>query len=164
MSQAQNSSASGTSWIIGAVISILVLIAILAGTRFFSTDSGSPEAEVLMTPRAGGRSVPTATPAPEATPAAHDTEADNDVAVDALQPGTEVLAATDAGAGVRLSTDPGGASVMDVFDDGTLFVIVEPSDDYEQYPVEVDGEEWYRVRAPDGLVGWIEADILLASE
>lgn len=38
---------------------------------------------------------------------------------------------------------------------GTLLTVVEAGGDFGGYPVEVDGRRWYRVRAPDGLVGWV---------
>lgn len=38
---------------------------------------------------------------------------------------------------------------------GSSFTIIEPDGDYTAYPVEVDGERWVRVRAEDGLVGWM---------
>ena len=38
---------------------------------------------------------------------------------------------------------------------GTVLTVVEAGGDFPGYPVEVDGRRWYRVRAPDGLVGWV---------
>ncbi len=38
---------------------------------------------------------------------------------------------------------------------GTVLTVVEAGGDFGGYPVEVDGRRWYRVRAPDGLVGWV---------
>jgi hypothetical protein len=38
---------------------------------------------------------------------------------------------------------------------GTAFVIMEPDGEFAEYPVQVFDESWYRVRAEDGLVGWI---------
>ncbi len=38
---------------------------------------------------------------------------------------------------------------------GTVLTVVEAGGDFGGYPVEVEGQRWYRVRAPDGLVGWV---------
>lgn len=39
-----------------------------------------------------------------------------------------------------------------------LLTVVEPPGDIATYPVELNGVLWYRVRAADGLVGWVMAD------
>jgi hypothetical protein len=38
------------------------------------------------------------------------------------------------------------------------FAVIEPGADYAGYPVETNEVRWYRVRASDGLVGWVMAD------
>ena len=45
---------------------------------------------------------------------------------------------------------------------GALFTIVEPDGEFPEYPVQVFEEPWYRVRAEDGLVGWIPGSSLAA--
>ena len=40
----------------------------------------------------------------------------------------------------------------------TIFRVIEPGEDFGEYPIEINGVRWYRVRAEDGLVGWIFAD------
>lgn len=40
---------------------------------------------------------------------------------------------------------------------GSLLTVVEPDGDYAAYPVEVEGQRWYRVRAEDRMVGWVVA-------
>jgi len=165
MSQSQQSSASGMTWIMGAVISLLVILAIFAGTRIFDNNSDTVEAEVLMTPVAGGLAVPTSTPAPEATSTENVADDETDGPANYVQPGTRVMVATPRGNGVVLRADAGrDMPAMSAYDEGAFFVIVEPSGDYDEYPVESDGVEWYRIRAEDGLVGWIEAGMVLVSE
>jgi hypothetical protein len=41
---------------------------------------------------------------------------------------------------------------------GDRFVVLGPPGDITVYPVELNGVRWYRVRAGDGLVGWVIAD------
>lgn len=41
---------------------------------------------------------------------------------------------------------------------GDRFVVLGPPGDITVYPVELNGVRWYRVRADDGLVGWVIAD------
>jgi hypothetical protein len=38
---------------------------------------------------------------------------------------------------------------------GSRFTVMEPDGDYGEQPVIVDGQRWYRVRAEDGLAGWL---------
>ncbi len=40
----------------------------------------------------------------------------------------------------------------------TVFRVIEPGEDFSEYPIEINGVRWYRVRAEDGLVGWLFAD------
>lgn len=50
------------------------------------------------------------------------------------------------------------AGAMAEYPAGATFRVVEPGGDFVTYPVEINGVRWYRVRAEDGLVGWIMAD------
>ena len=45
---------------------------------------------------------------------------------------------------------------------GAQFTVVEPDGEFPEYPVRVFDEPWYRVRAVDGLVGWIPGGSLTA--
>lgn len=47
---------------------------------------------------------------------------------------------------------------LDEYAAGDRFTILGPPDDVPIYPVELAGVRWYRVRADDGLVGWVIAD------
>ncbi|MCS6828173.1 MAG: hypothetical protein NZ553_16280 [Caldilinea sp.] len=44
------------------------------------------------------------------------------------------------------------------YEAGDRFIIMGPPGDVLVYPVELGGVRWYRVRAADGLVGWVMAD------
>lgn len=50
------------------------------------------------------------------------------------------------------------APTLDEYAAGDRFTILGPPDDVPIYPVELAGVRWYRVRAADGLVGWVIAD------
>lgn len=41
---------------------------------------------------------------------------------------------------------------------GDRFTVLGPPGDITVYPVELSGVRWYRVRAEDGLVGWVMTD------
>lgn len=47
---------------------------------------------------------------------------------------------------------------LDEYTAGDRFTILGPPDGVTIYPVELAGVRWYRVRAADGLVGWVIAD------
>ncbi len=72
-----------------------------------------------------------------------------------LEPGTEVQAL----GMLRLYAAPEPtAATLDEYSAGATFTIIASPDDLGPYPVELNGVHWYRVRAADGLVGWVMAD------
>lgn len=65
--------------------------------------------------------------------------------------------------GLRLYVDASRqAPVMNEYAAEASFTLLAPSGDYSAYPVEAAGEQWYRLRAADGLVGWAPATMLAA--
>lgn len=140
-------------WLIWLFVLVLAIVIALL-YRSFGLRITQSTTIVATTPQAGGLRVaatpvdavtnpaPTATPEPTTPPV--------------LRAGQQVAAI--ATPGVRLYADAHlAAPIMDVYATGTLFTIVEPSGDYKSYPVENDNRQWYRLRAADGLVGWVDA-------
>jgi len=69
--------------------------------------------------------------------------------------GQVVAAAGDVG----VYTDAAqSAAIMEIYAQGALFTVMEPGADYASYPVFVDGLSWVRVRAGDGLAGWVPVE------
>lgn len=155
MSQSGQHSHSSITWIIGVLI-VVCLVTVLYFTVQILV--GGPSRGVMLTkPEAGGLAMPTATPT---RPAAQEAAAASTPSADLTlpTPGQGVVGkAVSSQAYVLLRADAGYASlVMDAFDDGSAFVVLEPSGDYAGYPVEHDDTRWVRVRAADGLVGWLD--------
>jgi hypothetical protein len=79
-----------------------------------------------------------------------------------MPPGSTVAASFNALL-MRLEPSP-SAGVMETYAKGSQFDVLEPIDPFEPYPVTVGGINWLRVRAEDGLVGWINASHVSAEE
>lgn len=133
------------------VLTIVLLIGACGGSN--ATES-SPAASV--TPAAGGMVMPSATatePSPTVVP--------NAVQDTSPVPG-QILLAVDR---VRLYADASEQSiVLNQYASTTAFTLLAPSGEYTEYPVQREGIEWYRLRATDGLVGWLPVATLVASE
>jgi hypothetical protein len=100
-------------------------------------------------------------PATEATQAATVESAATVAPAEAsgLEPGAKVAAV----GRLRLYAEPDAAAQrLAQYPADAQFVVVEPSGQFDAYPVEVGGAYWYRVRAPDGLVGWAMASAIAA--
>lgn len=120
-------------------------------TAATATEEPTAPAEATATEEATAEATATAAPRPTATPRPT-------AVVDA-----PVLAAGDmVGAvdgRVEIYADASlDALVLDSFGTGVELEVLDPSGDYETYPVVVDGHGWARVRAADGLVGWVMTD------
>lgn len=138
-------------------MTIVVLLAGCGGGRGAET-AVAPE----VTAAAGGMVLP-AQPLTETvttTSVLSDTTAVTPELSVELLPGQQVRPLTTA---VRLYVDASrDAPVMNQYAVEAIFTLLEPSGDYSAYPVEAEGERWYRVRADDGLVGWTPAEMLTA--
>ncbi len=90
---------------------------------------------------------------------------DVDAAADAaLAPGAQAIVLAEDGARV-LADAATDAQVLHLYSAGEAFDVLAPSGDYDAYPVtSEDGQTWVRVRAGDGLVGWVVAESIGASD
>lgn len=114
-----------------------------------------PTPTSIITPAAGGMVVPTATPDSGAT-------ATVEAVVDTLAPTVPVpddlVIAIER---VRLLADADQKSlVLNEYGEGEEFTVLAPSGDYDAYPVDLNGTSWVRLRAADGLIGWLPLSAL----
>jgi len=131
-------------------LAIVVLLVACGGN-----DEAAVSPTVEATPAAGGMVMPTTVA--EAVAVALPAEAPAALPTVALLIGDAVAAQADQG--LRLYNDATAtAMVMSVYSLGAQLTVLDPSGEYAVYPVERDGQLWYRLRAPDGLVGWGAAD------
>ncbi len=139
---------------IHALFFVAIVLA-LAGCG--GSDAAETATAPVVTAAAGGMALPPATLTATQTV---DVTATVTATVAALLPGQQVRPLTTA---VRLYVDASRqAPVMNQYALEAIFTLLEPSGDYAGYPVEAEGERWYRVRAADGLVGWTPAEMLAA--
>jgi hypothetical protein len=136
------------------VLAIIVLLVACGGN-----DEPVEPPTVEATPAAGGMVMPTLVVA-ETGVVTESVVVDPQAAAPpsvALLIGDAVAAQADQG--LRLYNDATAtAMVMNVYATGEQLTVLDPSGDYASYPVENGGRLWYRLRAPDGLVGWGAAD------
>lgn len=72
-----------------------------------------------------------------------------------------VVTGAEAAGGLRVHADAqADAPVLEVYTDGEVLTILDPSGDYSTYPVLNDNATWYRVRDQNGLVSWAESQFL----
>ncbi len=142
----------------------LVLVTLLlVGLLVVLQACGRNEAPATETPRAGGVTVE------EAAVDAVGTESGADAFVaaepTALPTPTPVVytvgSVITAGAPVTIfATAASSSTVLEVYESGATFTVLEPNDQFTAYPVLNGGASWVRVRAADGLAGWAKADAL----
>ncbi|MEX1021385.1 MAG: hypothetical protein WDZ49_17120 [Litorilinea sp.] len=123
------------------------LLGIQAGVGGMQLDTDATPSTVPATVSATGQAAADGTDTEAETPATPP-----DIAV---EPGGILINAADR---VELYADADGdSSFLDSYARGGTFVVMEPTGDHMAYPVVVDDDQWIRVRAADGLVGWTSA-------
>jgi hypothetical protein len=133
--------------------SALLLALLMSGACTRSRPQHAPD--LALNPQAGGMVLPTPAP-PEPTPTAASLATELSIGQMVVAVGERPL---------RLQADAhSDAPVLEVYPPGSKFTVVEPSVAYENYPVQNDGRNWYRLQASDGLVGWAVIDSILANE
>lgn len=133
-------------------LALALLIFLLAACGGEATPTPAPPAALAV--ETGGMALPgsagaAASPAPaaaEAPPAPAATERSP------LAAGAEIVS-SDA-AVLYAEPDPAAARFAE-YAAGSRFTVIEADGDHLEQPVIVDGQRWYRVRAEDGLVGWM---------
>ncbi len=156
MTESQESS---NSWLWPSVTVVAILIIVLLLLAVVTT-GGSDEAGAAteVTPISGGVTLPNALAEPIDR---IDSASEPGEQAETLAIGTQVTSISENGDGTRLYSDADeGALLMELLMDGDSLVIVEPSGDYDGYPIWNDESEWYRVRTSEGLVGWVKAEQL----
>lgn len=151
---------AGTGAILAGIVLILLLVLLLLGYMNSNGSGTQASAGAEMTAQSGAVRMPTATP----TPAIVDLQGTEQGAA-VLLPGRRVASISPDGRGTRVYAVPSRSGlVMDLYRDGAAFVVLDPAARAESYPVEAEGFTWYRVRASDGLVGWVVVDRLVPLE
>lgn len=145
--------------VIRLIIRGILISTFVVSIIFFTNGCGQNEEratpDIIVTPAAGGFVLPTAVNVPTSVPVAASvpvTESVLFVAGQTVQAAATLLLHADADL---------GALVMNRYPVGAQFTVLMPSGEYEAYPVGADDSStWYRLRAADGLVGWVAANEL----
>ena len=151
------------------------------------TPTAKPLAEIEITPIVGGATAPTATPAAALTASAATTDSSEGNAENVENVDEAVVDSPDAVSeptaeptdllqvGQRVTLLPGQSLTLYADASATAtplvtynaapldLVVIEPSGDYAGYPVENEGQQWYRLRDENGLVGWVSTATIARS-
>jgi hypothetical protein len=154
-------------WLMG---SGLILVLVLAVWLIFLRGGDEADRELTAAPGLVGSAAisqgaveaePVAEPTPEPDPTA--------TAIPVFTAGQVVVVTNTAGAGIRLRSQPGtGSTVLDIYQEGDRFLVLNPDGEYSSYPVEADGYRWYRIQITgnpeENLTGWAAGDFLALGE
>lgn len=146
---------TGPLW--GALVVILaVVLTLFLLLRGDGNETPTVPAIQVTAGAPGGALIPTETPLPTATPLPPTA-----TPIPVLAPGQRVRIANTDNEGIRFRADASTQSItQEIYNDGAIFTVLEPSGDYDSYPVEAEGFRWYRLQADDGLVGWTVYEFL----
>lgn len=117
----------------------------------------APTPTVALAVETGGMALPggaaDAAPALDAAaPPAAEAAAPTDTARPVLAAGAELV--IDSPAALHAEPDPTSPRFAE-YAAGSRLTVIEPDGDYREYPVIIEGQRWLRVRAEDGLAGWM---------
>jgi hypothetical protein len=136
---------------------VLFVVALLTGSLAACRRAEPASPEVRFTPIVGGTRLPTATPVDVAALDATAPPAAESTPENPWIPGQFVVAQGEAL--LYAQPDP-TAQVLERYAEGAEFEILEPSGDYDRYPVAAGDVRFIRVRTADGLVGWVDIQAL----
>ena len=157
---------TGPVWFIGSFVLVIVAglvwlgISRLTGSADVTSEPVSEPAVQQVVSETPTAQLPTTTPGPTATPAPIE-----------LPINANVIVGDTEGEGVKLRASPGlFGELVEIVEEGTTMVVLdeEPGSEHPNYPVDVDGYFWYRMRVPgkvdaagNPLIGWSASDFFV---
>lgn len=159
----QTSQRSRRGFPCGTLLLLFVGLLILAGVAFLLLGPPLPAAVAPLPTNTPTATVTLPTPAPTVTPVIipSPTPSTTPLPAAAFAVGDRVVIASTGPSGVRLRAGAGLDFITQgIYNDGDPFFVMPGSDPNAAYPVASDGYTWWRVRAADGLIGWIAQEFL----
>ena len=157
---------TGPVWFIGSFVLVIIAglvwlgISRLTGSADVTSEPVSEPAVQQVVSETPTAQLPTATPGPTATPAPIE-----------LPINANVIVGDTGGEGVKLRASPGlFGELVEIVEEGTTMVVLdeEPGSEHPNYPVDVDGYFWYRMRVPgkvdaagNPVIGWSASDFFV---
>lgn len=147
----------------GTLLVLLLGLLILAGVGFLLLGPPLPAAVAPLPTNTPTATVALPTVAPTVTPVVipSPTPSATPAPAAAFVVGERVVITNTGPSGVRLRSGAGLDFITQgIYNDGDPFFVMPGSDPDSAYPVESDGYTWWRVRAADGLIGWMAQEFL----